>query len=136
MIPNGGSNTAIEVGLVNGADGKRDIELRSMVWGDGLGWYRQQTLTLDRNAVTALVQALGTVQARLRTPTSTAHARTITPVSRVTRRVEVPARADTASASTCGRLKTTCCRRYERKGKACKRCPVKAKREALHRIIS
>ena len=134
MIPNGGPNTAVEVGLVNGADGKRDVELRSLVWGDGLGWYRQQTLTLDRDAVTALVQALGTVQARLRTPTSTAHARIITPVSRATRRVEAPGRPATASAPTYGRLKTTCCRRYERKGKACKRCPVTAKREALHRI--
>lgn len=135
VIPNGGPNTAVEVALVNGADGTQDIELRSLVWGDGLGWYRQQTLTLDSSDVAALIHALGTAQARLRTSSPRAPAGTVTPLPRALRRVDAPARADGAAPAACTGLKTTCCKRYERKGRACKRCPQMARRDTLNRLM-
>jgi hypothetical protein len=41
------------------------VELRSLVWGDGVGWYRQPTLQLDGTAARHLIQALGIVQRRV-----------------------------------------------------------------------
>ena len=35
-------------------------------------------------------------------------------------------RFDTAVAERGGEVKTTCCKSYQRKGKACKKCPVMA----------
>jgi hypothetical protein len=37
----------LEVALGPDAQGGRTIELRRMSWGDGVGWYCQQTLRLD-----------------------------------------------------------------------------------------
>jgi hypothetical protein len=122
-MANGGAHTAVEVALVDGADGEKDIKLRSVVWGDGLGWYRQQTLTLDSNDITALMRALGTAQARLRPLPAKAPAQPLTPL----RRVDPPARVEIAPPAAPTGLKATCCKRYERKGRACKRCPQRAR---------
>ena len=65
-VPQNNGETALEVALVyDGAGGTR-LELRHLVWGDGLGWYRQQTLTLDAMAARALLGSLGSVRHRLR----------------------------------------------------------------------
>ena len=46
-IPQEHDGTVLEIVMIHDADGVTNIELRSLVWGNGLGWYRQQTLQLD-----------------------------------------------------------------------------------------
>jgi hypothetical protein len=68
-VPQNNGQTALEVALVyDGAGGTR-LELRYLVWGDGLGWYRQQTLALDAVAARALLGSLGSVRHRLKPTT-------------------------------------------------------------------
>ena len=133
-MPNGDAKTAVEVALVNGADGNEDVELRSVVWGDGLGWYRQQTLTLDSRDISALIHALGTAQARLRPSPTQSSQSTLTPFPPSLSRIDTLASADAALHTPRLGLKTTCCKRYERKGRACKRCPQMARRDAFNRL--
>jgi hypothetical protein len=64
-IPQRCGDTAIEVVMIHNATGATAIELRSLVWGNGLGWYRQHTLQLDGMAARDLIQALGIVQRRV-----------------------------------------------------------------------
>jgi hypothetical protein len=72
-VPQDNGETTLEVALVyDGAGGAR-LELRHLVWGAGLGWYRQQTLTLDGRAARALLGALGSVRHRLK-PATMSHA--------------------------------------------------------------
>jgi hypothetical protein len=61
-IPQRGDDTALEVVMIHEADGATNVELRSLVWGDGLGWCRQHTLQLDGAIARHLIQALGVVQ--------------------------------------------------------------------------
>jgi hypothetical protein len=63
-IPQRGSDTVLEVVMTHDAIGATTVELRSVVWGNGLGWYRQHTLRLDGTTARELVQALGVVQRR------------------------------------------------------------------------
>ena len=39
-------DTVLEIAMLDEADGSTNVELRSLVWGNGLGWYRQHTLQL------------------------------------------------------------------------------------------
>jgi hypothetical protein len=55
----------MQVVMIHHATGVTDIELRSLVWANGLGWYCQHTLQLDGTAARDLVQALGIVQRRV-----------------------------------------------------------------------
>jgi hypothetical protein len=60
-IPQERDDSVLEVALIHdGATGPR-VELRSLSWGTGLGWYRRQTLTMDsataRNLIRSLTQA-------------------------------------------------------------------------------
>jgi hypothetical protein len=65
-IPQGGGDTELEVVLIyEASSGAMRVELRSLVWGDGVGWYRQHTLQLDGTAARHLIQALGIVQRRV-----------------------------------------------------------------------
>jgi hypothetical protein len=64
-IPQRKDDTVLEVVMMHNADGATSVELRSLVWGNGLGWYRQHTLQLDGTTVRNLIQALGVVQRRV-----------------------------------------------------------------------
>jgi hypothetical protein len=64
-IPQERDNTVLEVALVHQTAGGIEIELRTMIWGDGLGWYRQSTLTLDQASARKLLRALSSVRRRL-----------------------------------------------------------------------
>jgi hypothetical protein len=70
----------LEVALVHDdATGLR-VELRSLLWGTGLGWYRRQTLTMDRAAARALIQSLS--QARRRMGGASEFGRKVIPLPR------------------------------------------------------
>jgi hypothetical protein len=64
-IPQKGDDTVLEVVMMHDTIGTTAIELRYLVWGDGLGWYRQHTLKLDGTTARDLIQALGVVQRRM-----------------------------------------------------------------------
>jgi hypothetical protein len=64
-IPQRSDDTVLEVVMMHRADGTTSVELRSLVWGNGLGWYRQHTLQLDGTIARNLIQALGVVQRRV-----------------------------------------------------------------------
>ncbi len=58
-------DTLLEVALVHDADAEPRVELRSLLWGTGLGWYRGQTLTMDRASAQALLQSLSQARHRI-----------------------------------------------------------------------
>ena len=64
-IPQRGGDTVLEVVMIHDAIGATMVELRSLVWGNGLGWCRQHTLRLDGATARDLIQALGVVQRRV-----------------------------------------------------------------------
>ena len=64
-IPQRSDDTVLEVVMMHKPDGATNVELRSLVWGNGLGWYRQHTLQLDGTTARNLIQALGVVQRRV-----------------------------------------------------------------------
>jgi hypothetical protein len=64
-IPQERDGTILEVALMHYGASGTDVELRYMVWGDGLGWYRQSTLTMDQGTARKLLGALGCVRRRL-----------------------------------------------------------------------
>jgi hypothetical protein len=64
-IPQERGETVLEVALMHHRASHTDVELRSLVWGDGLGWYRQSTLTLDQATARRLLAALSSVRRRL-----------------------------------------------------------------------
>jgi hypothetical protein len=64
-IPQRGDDTVLEIVMLHDTSGATTIELRYLVWGDGVGWYRQHTLKLDGTTARDLIQALGIVQRRM-----------------------------------------------------------------------
>ena len=64
-IPQRSHDTVLEIVMMHESDGATNVELRSLVWGNGLGWYRQHTLQLDGTTARNLIQALGIVQRRV-----------------------------------------------------------------------
>jgi len=64
-IPQGAPDCSLEVVLLHDSAGTCSIELRSLLWSAGLGWYCQHTLRLERTAARTLLRTLGHVQARL-----------------------------------------------------------------------
>lgn len=63
-IPQQGGDTVLEVVMTHDANDDARVELRHLVWGTGLGWYRQHTLKLDGTTTRDLIRALGIVQRR------------------------------------------------------------------------
>jgi hypothetical protein len=63
-IPQSSDDTVLEVVMIHRASGGTNVELRSLVWGNGVGWCRQHTLQLDGTTAGRLIQALGVVQRR------------------------------------------------------------------------
>jgi hypothetical protein len=64
-VPQGHDDTVLEIVMIHGANGVTNVELRSLVWGNGLGWYRLHTLQLDGATARNIIQALGVVQRRV-----------------------------------------------------------------------
>jgi hypothetical protein len=64
-IPQRGGDTALEVVMAHDPGDGTAVELRYLVWGVGVGWYRQQTLRLDGTTARGLIQALGIVRRRM-----------------------------------------------------------------------
>ena len=64
-IPQGEKDSLLEVVLIQTGPDDSRIELRHHSWGEGIGWYRQHTLTLDAATVRALGRTLSQVQQRL-----------------------------------------------------------------------
>jgi len=64
-IPQERGETILEVALIHHGASHTDVELRSLLWGNGLGWYRQSTLVLDQATARRLLSALGSVRRRL-----------------------------------------------------------------------
>ena len=60
-----GGDTALEVVMAHDSVRDTAVELRFLVWGVGLGWYRQHTLSLDGTTARGLIQALGIVRRRV-----------------------------------------------------------------------
>ena len=73
--------TALEIALeIEGEDqeeGQPSIALRRLTWGSGLGWCRQQTLTLSADEAQALLQALQKSRRKWRATPSTPHGKVI-----------------------------------------------------------
>jgi hypothetical protein len=78
-IPQRHGDTVLEIALVHDGDGATTIELRSLVWGHDLGWYRQHTLELDGTTARPLIQALGVIQRREERQASDTLARKVLP---------------------------------------------------------
>lgn len=64
-IPQTRDDTVLEVALVHEKDTELRVELRSLLWGTGLGWYRGQTLTMDHTVARALLQSLSQARHRM-----------------------------------------------------------------------
>src|SRR5262245_54518564 len=54
----GNRDAALEVALCTAATGGPHLELRRLSWGDGVGWYRQQTLQITVTEAEGLLLAL------------------------------------------------------------------------------
>jgi len=46
-ITNTNPDSLLEIVLSADSEGRQKLELRRFSWGEGIGWYRQQTLQLD-----------------------------------------------------------------------------------------
>ena len=80
-IPQDGE-VSLEMALVYTDTDDASVELRHLVWGKGLGWYRQKTLRLEAPAAHALLRSLGQVRHRLVPKGGAASARKVIPFPR------------------------------------------------------
>ena len=78
-IPQGTPDHSLEVVLLHDGAGTYSVELRSLLWSAGVGWYCQHTLRLERTAARALLHTLGHVQARLGSGEAPRQGRSIIP---------------------------------------------------------
>lgn len=73
---------ALEIALIHGEAASPRVELRELVWGAGLGWYRQHTCKLDSRTAHALLRTLGRLCTRLETEEPTRESRKVIPFPR------------------------------------------------------
>ena len=78
-IPQGTSDHVLEVVLIDDPAQDPRVELRTLVWGNGLGWYRQHTVILDSASLQGLQRAFGQIQSQLRHSTSQRQSATVIP---------------------------------------------------------
>lgn len=52
------STSCLEVALKTDPEGRRTLELRRLLWGEGVGWYSQQTLSLETEEAEQLLHGL------------------------------------------------------------------------------
>ena len=82
-IPQDTSDHMLEVALIEDqAQGPR-MELRTLAWGNGLGWYRQHTITLDSTSLQGLQCALAQIQSQIRHARPQRQSATVIPFPRV-----------------------------------------------------
>ena len=67
-IPQERGDTLLEVALMHHGASCTEVELRTMIWGNGLGWYCQSTLILDKATARRLLSALSSVRQRIDPP--------------------------------------------------------------------
>jgi hypothetical protein len=65
-IPQDTSDHVLEVVLLGDQTQGFSVELRTLAWGNGLGWYRQHTVTLDSTSLQGLQHALRQLQGHVR----------------------------------------------------------------------
>ena len=65
-IPQDTSDHMLEVVFIDDQVQGPRVELRTLAWGNGLGWYRQHTVTLDSANLQGLQRALGQIQGQIR----------------------------------------------------------------------
>ena len=95
-IPQDTSDHMLEVVFIDGqAQGPR-VELRTLAWGNGLGWYRQHTVTLDSASLQGLQRALGQVKGQISHTTPQPRSATVIPFPRVPPRNAAPAECASA----------------------------------------
>jgi hypothetical protein len=64
-IPQERADTVLEVALIHDGEMEPRVELRSLIWGTGLGWYRRQTLTMDGATARDLIRSLSQARRRM-----------------------------------------------------------------------
>lgn len=79
-IPQEPADTVLEVALIHDGETEPRVELRSLIWGTGLGWYRRQTLTMDGAAARDLIRSL--IQAHRRMGSGSEFGRKVIPFPR------------------------------------------------------
>ncbi len=118
-------DTVLEVAMTYDAANRACVELRHLAWANGIGWYRQKTLSLDASAAEALLKSLGQVRRRLN-PREPAQAdRKVIPFPVVRTQSEMPRPMAAQGLETLA-VEPGCCERFRRKGRACKKCPTMA----------
>jgi len=65
-IPQDTPDHVLEVVLTGDQAQGFSVELRTLAWGNGLGWYRQHTVTLDSTSLQGLQRALNQLQGHVR----------------------------------------------------------------------
>jgi hypothetical protein len=90
-IPQDTPDYMLEVALLDDPVQGPRVELRTLAWGNGLGWYRQHTVTLDRASLQGLQRALGQIQGSLKHTTPQRQSATVIPFPRVLPRHAAPA---------------------------------------------
>ena len=78
-IPQDTSDHMLEVVLIDDQGQGPRVELRTLAWGNGLGWYRQHTVTLDSASLQGLQRALGQIKGHLRHRTPQRQSATVIP---------------------------------------------------------
>jgi hypothetical protein len=78
-IPQDTPDHMLEVALIGDQAQGLSVELRTLAWGNGLGWYRQHTVTLDSTSLQGLQRALGQIQGYIRHSTPQRQSATIIP---------------------------------------------------------
>ena len=94
-IPQKQQDTVLQVVLIHNDAGASHIELRCMTWGTGLGWYRQKTLTLNRDTARTLLRNLGLARSQVSAKRPRHSGRNVISLSDRTRReqtLKTPAR--------------------------------------------
>jgi hypothetical protein len=96
VVPQEGGDAALEVVLTHDGAGGMGVELRSVIWGHGVGWYRQHTIAVDRKAIRALCRGLECARRRLDDRSNAWHASNVIPFPRRRRAPEGAAPGTTA----------------------------------------
>jgi hypothetical protein len=95
-IPQNTPDHVLEVALIGDQAQGFSVELRTLTWGNGLGWYRQHTVTLDSTSLQGLQRALSQLQGYVRHSPPQRQSATVIPFPCVPPRN--PAPAERASA--------------------------------------
>ena len=95
-IPQDTSEHMLEVVFIDDQGQDPRVELRTLAWGNGLGWYRQHTVTLDSASLQGLQRALGQIKGYIRHTTPQRQSATVIPFTRVPPRDAAPAECASA----------------------------------------